>query len=746
MAVIKIAAFGGMIPAVDDRLLPDTASALSQNCYLYTGQLVGIVAPKFVRDMDGPDVGKAYRIPNNYYDAEHIEDAFWMEFQHIDTDIIRSPVVGDTHDRYYWASPIEPPQVNSAARIKAEPPLPSFNLGVIQPTGTPTITSMTGGVGSNETRAYVITWNTAFDEEGPPSSPVVGTGKIDDTWTLSLPVAGVGDIADYNLANTRIYRTVASGGATSYFYVGEVPIGTTTYADSASTAVVSSNEILSSMDWIPPPPDLEGFVSMPNGMLAGWKGSELWFSEPFRPHAWPAAYTNSVEYPIIGLGVTNQTLVICTAGYPIVATGIHPDSISMSKLASFEPCMSRGSILSVPEGVFYASPNGLVLVANGVAKLVTEGIIQRDEWNLYNQVSTMRATRMGSAYYSFGSSRPGFTQISSDPAFDTFQSAGILNAVQLDDFAGSVKGILMDNVNQRVAFNTLHSGTVTVNVFNDAWSGETLIIRDNKLYRIDLADLTSVRDTAIWRSKIFQAPDKKNFAAMRVYFEIPPWAPETFDDKIPPMTSATTGDVTMTASSEYPGWPAWYAGRDSSLYLWSTDTGAAYPHILTVDFGNFGSFIAAQYTFIGVSASDPAGPGYAPKDWTFEGSTDGVAWVVLDTQTAAPPWIGSEIRTFPLLQASQVPYRYFRLVVTLNHGGLDNFVTIGSLHIAPASYGTIRVYADDRLILTRELHKSSELMRLPSGFKADYWQIEIETAIKINSVQMATSVKELLKG
>jgi len=746
MAVIKIAAFGGMIPAVDDRLLPDTASALSQNCYLYTGQLVGIVAPKYIRDMSTTDVGKAYRLPNNYYDAEHIEDAVWMEFQHIDTDIIRSPIVGDTHDRYYWASPISPPQVNSAERIRDDPPLPSFNLGVIQPTGTPTITSTTGGIGSDETRAYVITWNTSFDEEGPPSTPVLDTGKIDDTWTLSLPVAGVGDIADYNLANTRIYRTVASGGATSYFYVDEVPIGTTTYADNKSTAEVSSNEIMSSMDWTPPPPDLEGFVSMPNGMLAGWKGSELWFSEPYRPHAWPAAYTNSVEYPIVGLGVINQTLVVCTAGYPIVATGIHPDSVSMSKLASFEPCMSRGSILSVPEGVLYASPNGLVLVANGVAKLVTEGIVQRDEWNFYNQVSTMRATRMGSAYYSFGSSRPGFMQTEgADGAFQVGDTPELVMPQQ-DDFAGSVKGILLDNANQRVAFNTLQSDVVTTNVFNDAWSGETLIIRENKLYRIDLADRTSVRDTAIWRSKIFQAPDKKNFAALRVYFEIPPWAPETFDDKIPIMTGATTGDVTISASSEFPGWPAWHAGRDSSLYLWSTDTDAAYPHILTVDFGNFGSFVAAQYTFIGVSASDPDGPGYAPKNWVFEGSIDGVAWVVLDTQVDAPPWAGSEIRTFSLLQSGQTAYRYYRLYITQNHGGLHNYTTVGSLHIAPASYGTIRVYADDRLVLTRELHKSSELMRLPSGFKADYWQIEIETAIKINSVQMATSVKELLKG
>jgi hypothetical protein len=593
MAVVKILAFGGMVPATDDRLLQDSAAALSRNCYLYTGQLVGMVSPKFIRNMTNPDYGKAFRIPKNYYDAEHIEDATWMEFPSIDTDVIRSPVVDDQYDRYYWASPLEPPKVNSLARIIAGQP--AYLLGVPQPTNPLVISSITGGVGANETRVYITTWVTAFEEEGPPSLPTSGFGKNDATWNLTLTPPLPTVVTNSNVAKVRIYRTVASAGSTSFFFVAELPASTTTYADNNSNTVVSSHEEHASTDWIGPPADLVGWVTMPNGMIAGWKGSELWFSEPYRPHAWPAAYSNVVEYPIIGLGVINQTLVVCTAGYPIVATGIHPDSISMSKLASFEPCMSRGSILSIPEGVFYASPNGLVLVANGVANLVTEGLIQKDEWNNYNKVATLRATRMGSAYYAFGSERVGFMQP------DAFQD----NAFQQNDFAGSYKGFLLDNANQRIAFNTLTSEVITTNVFNDGWSGETMILREDKLYRLDMADLTFTRDTALWRSKIFQAPDKKNFAAIRVYFEVPTWAP--FQSQ--------------------------------------------------------------------------------PRN-TNEGQ-------IFDRTT---------------------------------------------------QYGLLRVYADDRLIMTRELRTSGELMRLPSGFKADYWQIEFESVIKINSVQLATSVKELLKA
>lgn len=63
--------------------------------------------------------------------------------------------------------------------------------------------------------------------------------------------------------------------------------------------------------------------------------------------------------------------------------------------------------------------------------------------------------------------------------------------------------------------------------------------------------------------------------------------------------------------------------------------------------------------------------------------------------------------------------------------------------LAPNIYGTVKVYADGRLILTRNLLTSGEQIRLPSGFKAQFWQIEFEARVKIYSVQMATSAKEL---
>jgi hypothetical protein len=58
-------------------------------------------------------------------------------------------------------------------------------------------------------------------------------------------------------------------------------------------------------------------------------------------------------------------------------------------------------------------------------------------------------------------------------------------------------------------------------------------------------------------------------------------------------------------------------------------------------------------------------------------------------------------------------------------------------------YGIVRVYANGQLVLARELRSSGELWRLPSGYKSEFWQVQVEARIIVNSIEMATSSKEL---
>jgi len=631
MPAIKLDRFSGMVPAVDDRILPPVVASFARNAWLYSGAITGFHTPQNIHTCASPSIGSVYRIPRSYLDADHIRDAAWMEFINPFTDVLRAAVVGDTYERIYWVSPTTQASYAPKANILAGGA--TYLLGVPAPAAAPNVNAIAGSVGIaagvatvngviggsaalgvgeaigaasgsstargvssiaasiglTYTRSYVVTYVSAYGEEGPPSLPSTVTGPVLGTWTIGLtPLVD----AQRNITKTRIYRTItSSSGVATYFMVAELPIATTTYTDTLKDSEIASNQQLQSTTWYPPPSDLQGWVSMPNGIIAGWRGKEIWFCEPYRPHAWPPQYALSTEYDIVGLGVYGQTLIVCTQGYPAAVTGINPANMTMAKVSTFEPCQSRGSIVASPEGVYYASPNGLILAAQGAFTNVTREFITKDKWQTFTKIATLRAARLGTAYYAYGSTRAG--------CFDA--AAFSTDAFEQEDFTASYAGFFIDPANAGV-ISTLYSDTPTTNVLQDGWSGEIFILREGNVYWLNMADESLDKDVVTWRSKVFQSNMKDNFQAAKVYFTIPPGC-----------TAHPTGP------------------RNNALVQ------------------------------------------------------------VIDTN----------------------------------------------------QYGLLRVYADNRLVATRELRESGELLRLPSGFKAEFWQIEFQARVNINSIQMATSSKEL---
>lgn len=521
MVATKVEQFGGMVPAVDDRLLPPSAAANAINCWLYSGKLVPLRQGKIVHELVSPTAGKVFRLPTSYGNAAYLFDSTWMEFEDPLTDIIRAPVFDDTFDRYYWVSGTVPPMYNTKERIEdgntgANAP---YLLGIPRPS-TPT-GSATGGSGAAKNRAYVMTFVSAYGEEGPPSLPVTITGKVDTvTWTVNTPNPDADDMAgpDRDITHKRLYRTITStSGVTDYFFVVELNATAASYADTLLDADVALNEILPSETWTAPPTNLQGFVMLPNGIVASWKNNEVWFSEPYRPHAWPAGYVMTVEFPIIGMGVINQTLVVCTAGYPVTISGIHPNNMAQSTLNTFEPCTGRGSILSMPEGVYYASPNGLVLVNPGRAQNITRNLVTKDRWSEITGNARFHSARIGTAYMGFGSVQAG--------AFDedAFQIEN--DAFETEDFSSSFNGVLLDPGSERIGFNLLSSGSPVFGVQNDMWSGEVFVIKDENVYWLDQGDELQPYEVSLWRSRIYDTNDIANFGVIKVDFKIEGNAP-----------------------------------------------------------------------------------------------------------------------------------------------------------------------------------------------------------------------------
>jgi hypothetical protein len=87
------------------------------------------------------------------------------------------------------------------------------------------------------------------------------------------------------------------------------------------------------------------------------------------------------------------------------------------------------------------------------------------------------------------------------------------------DYTGAHNGVLIDPADTRVAFNLLTSDSPVFGVQNDPWSGEVFLIRDGEVQWIDISDLENPVEPFIWKSKVYQTLDKKNLAAMRIFFK-----------------------------------------------------------------------------------------------------------------------------------------------------------------------------------------------------------------------------------
>lgn len=656
MPAIKLNAFGGMIPAQDDRLLSDANAAYSKNAWLYSGALEGIREPKLVHTCTAPGISRVFRIPKDHVSKDYIVDSYWLEFTRQDVDVVKAPMDNDAYGRFYWAGDADDsgvfPRYNTRDRIAAGQSY--YKLGVPGPSvapvvttspsaplaaangayrfggnpadlryvkrnvanGTRIITAANGALSTNganavlayqnnanvtqydaltaariidpdfpsdpglsdpkilTSRAYVYTWVTSFSEEGPPSPATVLNGLQTDNWNVQLTAPTADDLALRELATVRIYRTITSSlGQATYFFVAELPIATTSYADTNTDETVSSNNQLDSTFWTAPPENLAGMIAMPNGMIAGFAGNEIWFCEPFRPHAWPVIYTLSVEYNIVGLGVMGQTLIVCTESSTFACTGINPSAMSIAVIGTGQPCLSRSGIVSTLSGVFYPSPNGIVAASPSGVQVITEKLVTRDKWNALLRVPKLHSALLGGAYYTFGTQAQGCFQ---SEAFEP-------TTFELQDFTGSYTGALINPSDPRTAYMTLTTDVSTLSVFNDPWSGEVLIVRGGGVYHIDVT--AGTRSSYVWKSKVMQAPYQRNFEAMKIYFDVPDEA-------------------------------------------------------------------------------------------------------------------------------------------------------VGNM-------GTVRLYANGNLVWQRPLVTSGVLMRLPSGFKADFWQVEVETRVILWSVQMATSAREL---
>lgn len=370
MTAISTRAFNGISPKTPPRYLADQQAQIADNCDVFRGSLRPM---KGLGDTVATVVGSAQTIYKFGQDNDN-PAAGWLSWGS-DVDVCRSQIAGDSEEWTFYTGDGYPKAIRAGYTNSPIPlglPAPSANLSLAlgaDPTETDTLTQ--------ETRVYTYTYVNKVGARSVESSPAPASNSIDVWPGQNVTLSGVvTPPSGYSATHVRYYRSVSG----VFLFVAEVTLAS---AIGGYVDVVDPEDLgeeIPTLEWLNPPDDLAGLINMPNGVMAGFVGRDVYFCEPYVPHAWPDAYRQTIDFPVVGFGRMDTTLAVLTKGTPYFIQGSHPDSMVVVKSDMEQACMSKRSIVSFNNMVIFASPDGLVSLSPGGSRIITQDIYTQAQW------------------------------------------------------------------------------------------------------------------------------------------------------------------------------------------------------------------------------------------------------------------------------------------------------------------------------------------------------------------------------
>ncbi len=228
-----------------------------------------------------------------------------------------------------------------------------------------------------ESRAYTYTYVNQYGEEGPPAEPTLVDAL--DGQSLNFLPAVPSSHGYCPITKIRVYRTATGSQTTEYLFVDEVGVNVGVFNDSVKTA--NLGEPISTIDFLPPETGLRGLCSIGNGMFAAFKNNEVHISQPYLPYAWKPANIQTIPSAVVGLGPFESGVYVTTTAYPVIITGVDPDSMQNQRIPAIQAGVSKGSICNVGPFIAYASHDGIVTVRGLDASLdYSNKFFTRSDW------------------------------------------------------------------------------------------------------------------------------------------------------------------------------------------------------------------------------------------------------------------------------------------------------------------------------------------------------------------------------
>jgi hypothetical protein len=190
-----------------------------------------------------------------------------------------------------------------------------------------------------------------------------------------------------------------------------------------------------------------------------------------------------MQTEIVGIAIFNNCIVVATTSHPYIGTGMSPTSVTMQKLDSIDPCVSRRSLATTLFGVYYASPQGIILNDSTQSYLTTEQLFTREEWLDLFSPTTVMATSYGLQYLAFYTAASGF---------------------------------IYSPAEQLAPLSTLDRFSDVQAIQTDAYSGDVYLVQNNQVRLWDPTNTIPYSYT--WTSKEFDLPKPVNFGAFRLKF------------------------------------------------------------------------------------------------------------------------------------------------------------------------------------------------------------------------------------
>jgi len=467
MVGILIGPFDGSRPAIDGVYLTGNEAVAARNIDVRSGALRALRAPRRVATV-GAAPGRLVPI------RDTSGERHWIRFAASDAHVVAGVTVNDAFERVYWTGTGQRPRYAPLADLLAG--RADHELGITPP-GTGPVVQPSGGSGPALTRAYVITWRTIYGEESAPSPPTIVTAPPNSYWHLILPTVYEGLTAPVD--RLAIYRTVTGGDTVNYRFVAEVPLGTVTYGDTLPDDELVYRDALTTLDWLPPPADLRLLTRHGSGALVGAVGRTVVFSEPFVPHAWPAAYAYALPAPVVALAALGDAVIAFTAERPYLLAGSHPATMAVAPIAAAVAVPGWQAVVTTQQAIWAATPDGLIRIDQQSLENTTAAFIRPDQWELF------------------------------DPA--TFRLTSHRGALVCR--VGSTRGIMLALHGQRPFFTDLDDiGRADEQVYDPA-EDRTYVRFGQDLYLLDAADIDSRR--FMWQSREFILPRPVSFGVLR---------------------------------------------------------------------------------------------------------------------------------------------------------------------------------------------------------------------------------------